>query len=228
MRSTRSGRAKATAVAVAVAAAVGLGACGSTTTRTTTGACPACAAAIAQVKADTLASVAQRIYHQEVYGAPNGAAYAKIAPLPGLARGIETGDYALARRTIRNQPVRHAVRVRVEDAAGNALVDVGLGFVIAGVPHRLVAPDGRILGRITVSIQDVIGFVRLAHRLTGAGVLVRGTLDHHVESSLPAAVGLTPPTSGGVVIAGRHYTVSSFTGPGFAGEQLTAWILAPG
>ncbi len=226
MRSSLPGRA-ATA-AVALAGVVGLAACGSRATPTTTAACPTCAAAIAQVKADTLASVARRIYRQEVYGAPNGAAYAKIAPLPGLTQGLETGDYALARRTIRTQPVRHAVRVRVEDLTGKALVDVGLKFVIAGVAHPLVAPDGRMLGRITVSIQDVIGFVRLAHRLTGAGVVVRGTRGHHLETSLPAAVGLTLPTSGPVVIAGRHYTVSSFAGPGFAGEQLTAWILVPG
>jgi hypothetical protein len=225
MRPSRLGR--AAAAAAAVSAAIGLTGCGSATTRTTTAACPTCAQAIGQVKADTLASVAERIYRQEVYGAPNGAAFAKIAPLPGLSRGLETGDYALARRAIRDQPVRHAVRVRVEDAAGKALVDVGLKFVIAGAAHPLIAPDGRALGRITVSIQDVIGFVRLAHRLTGAGVVVRGSLDHHVETSLPAAVGVALPASGPVVVAGRRYTVSSFTGPGFAGERLTAWILAP-
>ncbi len=230
MRSSLRGRAAAAAAALAVAMAMaGVAGCGSRTPHTSTAAaCPTCAAAISQVKADTLAGVAERIYRQEVYGTPNGAAYAKIAPLPGLTRGLETGDYTLARRAIRNQPVRHAVRVRVEDAAGKALVDVGLKFVIGGAAHSLIAPDGRRLGRITVSIQDVIGFVRLAHRLTGAGVVVRGTRDHHVETSLAAALAVTLPTSGPVVIAGRRYTVSSFVGPGFAGEQLTASILAPG
>ena len=147
--------------------------------------------------------MAQRIYRQEVYGAPNGAAYARIAPLPGLTRGLETHDYALARRTILDQPVRHAVRVRVLSRDGKVLVDVGLGFVIAGTPHPLIAPDGRNLGQITVSIQDVIGFVKLVHRLTGTAVVVRGSLDGHVETSLPAAASATLPAAGPARIGGR-------------------------
>jgi hypothetical protein len=212
-----------------VAGLVGIAACGGAAKKAgpTGGTCPTCAATIAQVKADTLASVAQRIYRQEVYGTPNGAAYARIAPLAGLTRGLETRDYALAQRTILDQPVRHAVRVRVLSRAGRVLVDVGLGFVIAGTPHALIAPDGRNLGRITVSIQDVIGFVKLVHRLTGTGVLVRGSLDGHVETSLPPAAAVTLPPSGPARIAGRTYTVSSFRGAGFAGERLHVWILAP-
>jgi hypothetical protein len=228
VRSSPAGRLAAT-VALALTGLVGVAACGSGSTPARPAAdCPTCAATIAQVKADTLASVAQRIYRQEVYGSPNGAAYARIAPLAGLSRGLETHDYALARRTILDQPVRHAVRVRVLSRAGKKLVDVGLGFVIAGAPHPLIAPDGRDLGRITVSIQDVIGFVKLVHRLTGTGVVVRGSLDQHVETSLPAALPVSLPKSGPTQIAGRTYTVSSFAGAGFAGERLRVWILAPG
>jgi hypothetical protein len=190
------------------------------------GGCPTCAAAIAQVRADTLAGVAERIYRQEVSGPPNGAAYAEIARLPGLTRGLETGDYALARRALLDQPVRHAVRARVL-RGGRVLVDVGLPFVIAGTPRPELAPGGRRLGRIEVSIQDVIGFVRLVERLTGARAVVLGSLDHHVATSLPAALAVTLPTKGPVRVGQRRYTVSFLRRPGFGGEQLSVWILAP-
>jgi hypothetical protein len=190
------------------------------------GGCPTCAATLAQVRADTVAGVAARIYRQEVSGPPNGAAYVAIAGLPGLTRGLQTGDFALARRALEHQPVRHAVRARVV-RGGRVLVDVGLPFVIAGTPRPELAPDGRLLGRIEVSIQDVIGFVRLVERLTGAQVVVRGTRDHHVATSLPAALSVTLPTKGPVRVGRRRFTVSFLRGLGFGGEPLSVWVLAP-
>ena len=178
------------------------------------------------MRADTFASVADRIYRQEVTGTPNGAAFAAIAPLPGLTRGLETGDYALARRALENQPVRHAVRARVV-RGGRVLVDVGLSFVIAGKPRPLIAPDGRRLGRIEISIQDVIGFVRLVERLTGTQLVVRGSRAGHVETSLPAALAVALPASGRVRVGRRVFTASFMRRPGFGGEALNIWVLSP-
>ncbi|GAC1491798.1 MAG: hypothetical protein NVS1B9_13320 [Solirubrobacteraceae bacterium] len=126
-------------------------------------------------------------------------------------------------RALRHQPVRHAVRVRITDSRG-ALADVGLPFVVAGELRPLTGP--RAPARIEVSIQDVIGFVRLLHRLTGAETLVRGSFGHLV-TLLQAAKGVQLPASGPIVIAGRSSRVSAFARPGFAGEQLTVWVLAP-
>ncbi len=200
-------------------------ACGSTTHRAP--GCPKCAATIAQTRADTFASVATRIYQQEVVGPANGAAVAQIAPLPGLVDGLAARNYAEASRALTDQPVRHAVRARVV-RGGRVLVDVGLGFVIAGNPHPLSGPGGRRLGEIEVSIQDVIGYIRLIRRLTGTQVVVRGSLDHHLVSSLPPALAVRLPATGPVVVNRRPYTVSSFARPGFGGEQLTVWVLTPG
>jgi hypothetical protein len=168
-----------------------------------------------------------RIYHQEAAGPANASAFARIARLPGLLRGLATGDAALARRALHRQPVRHAVRARVVRGGRRVLVDVGLPFVIGGQPRPLVAPDGTDLGEMEVSVQDVIGFVKLVNRLTGVAVVVRGTVGHHAKSSLRAALRAALPASGPVVVAGRRYTVSSFRRPGFGGEELQAWILAP-
>ncbi|MGI8803089.1 MAG: hypothetical protein ACR2KV_13110 [Solirubrobacteraceae bacterium] len=210
---------------LAVACVVVVGGCGSGARRGPAAA--VAASVVAQTRADTYAAVARRIYGEEVYGSPNSDAFHKIAPLAGLVDGLRSGDYAVARRALLHQPVRHAVRVRV--ARGRrTLVDVGLGFVVAGARRQLRAPDGRYLGRIEISIQDVIGFIKLVHRLTGAAIVVRGSFDHHVESSPPAAAAVTLPRSGPVVIGTRRYTVSAFGAAGFSGETLTSWILAPG
>jgi hypothetical protein len=73
-------------------------------------------------------------------------------------------------------------------------------------------------------MQDVIGFVKLVHRLTGVQVVVRGA-PGHVASSLPGATHAALPASGRATIAGRPYVVRSFRELGFGGEALRVWVL---
>jgi hypothetical protein len=73
-------------------------------------------------------------------------------------------------------------------------------------------------------MQDVIGYVKLVHRLTGAQVVVRGRAGH-VESSLSAARAVALPATGQVTLAGSAYVVRSFTETGYGGEPLSVWIL---
>ena len=73
-------------------------------------------------------------------------------------------------------------------------------------------------------MQDVVGYVKLVHRLTGAQIVVRGA-PGHVESSLPAAAQATLPAAGTATLAGGTYVVRSFPEKGFAGEALQVWIL---
>jgi hypothetical protein len=187
--------------------------------------CRTCAAQAAQIRVDTFAIVAKRTYAEEVYGTPNGAAFHVISRVPGLLDGLTSGDYAIARAAMHHQPIRHAVAVRVTDD-GRTLIDVGLRFVIGGRVHALHNQHGVYLGQIEVSIQDVIGFIRLIHRLTGCEVVVQGSTGQAM-SSLAAAAGMPLPASGPVVVAGREYTVSSFSERGFAGEPLLVSILDP-
>jgi hypothetical protein len=218
---TRSAPVAATRIVVLLAAgAAVLAGCGSGASSRARTPSPA---QIAQARADTLAGVAGRIYYQEVYGSPNSSAYHDISLMPGLVAGLETGNLPLARRTLNHVILRHVVHTRVTRGS-RTLVDVGLKFVIAGQPHRLLAPDGTYLGRIEVSIQDVIGYVKLVRRLTGADILVRGR-PGHAKASSSALRRATPPASGPFTLAGRAYVVSSFTRTGFAGEPLHAWIL---
>src|SRR2546428_752741 len=65
-------------------------------------------------------------------------------------------------------PGKHVVRLAVV-RRGRTLVDVGGAFVVAPARRELRAASGADLGRLEASMQDVIGYVKLVHRLTGAG-----------------------------------------------------------
>jgi hypothetical protein len=183
------------------------------------------AALVGQARADTLADVAKRIYFQEVFGSADGSAFRVMRSLPGLIRGLETGNLRLARRTLDQIPVRHAVHERIT-RGGRTVLDVGLKFVVAGQRHPLHAPSGRYLGRMEISVQDVIGYVRLFHRLTGGEIVVRGRRGH-AKSSLPSLRHAGLPARGPATVDGSSYFVSSFARTGFAGERLFVWILNP-
>jgi hypothetical protein len=203
---------------------VGLAGCGGVRAQAADS-CPTCAADLAQARADAFATVAQRVYAQEVSGPANGEAFHVISRIPGLIDGLSTKNYALARSAMHHQPIRHAVGVRVT-RSGRTLINVSLRFVVGGRVHPLHGRNGAYLGRIEISIQDVIGLIRLVHRLTGADVVVEGSTGQ-AKSSLAGALGMTLPDTGPVFIGGRAYTVSSFAERGYADEPLRIWILAP-
>ena len=172
------------------------------------------------VRADTLAGVARRIYHQEAGGAVGHAAVRRIARDRTLLAALGSGDPAALRAAALRQlfnPGKHVVRLGVV-RGGQTLTDVGGAFVVA--PATL-ALRGAVL---EASMQDVVGYVKLVHRLTGAQIVVRGDA-RHVESSLAAAAHTALPAAGSAAVAGRVYTVRSFREPGFAGEPLEVWIL---
>ena len=174
----------------------------------------------AVVRADTLAGVAQRIYRQETDGTVGHAAVKRIARDQALLAALGSGDRAALRAAALRQlfnPGKHVVRLSIV-RGGRTLTDVGGTFVVA--PAQL-ALRGALL---EASMQDVVGYVKLVHRLTGAQIVVRGA-PGHVESSLPAAAHAALPAAGTATLAGRTYVVRSFPEKGFAGEALHVWIL---
>ena len=180
------------------------------------------ATAAAGVRADTLVGVARRIYRQEADGAVGHAAVRRIARDPALRAAMRSDRPAALRAAALRQlfnPGKHVVRLSVM-RGGRTLTDVGGRFVVS--PAQLTA-QGDV---IEASMQDVIGFVKLVHRLTGADVVVRGA-PGHVESSLPGATDTALPAAGSATIAGRSYVVRSFREVGFSGEALQVWVLTP-
>jgi hypothetical protein len=174
----------------------------------------------AVVRADTLAGVAQRIYRQETDGAVGHTAVKRIARDRALVAALDAGNHAALRAAALRQlfnPGKHVVRLSIV-RGGRTLTDVGGAFVVAPATLGL---HGNVL---EASMQDVVGYVKLVHRLTGVQVVVRGA-PGHVESSLAAAARAPLPASGDATVAGRSYAVRSFREAGFGGESLEVWIL---
>jgi hypothetical protein len=148
--------------------------------------------------------------------------------LTALAGGDIAGAQAEADAQLTSALNHYAHVTRIGVTRGskvlvNATVNSDGVYVVA--PRtRVLRVHGRVLGTLLVSLQDVTGFVKLVHRLTGAEVLVRGG-SGHVRTSLPAAVGVRLPASGHVTIAGHRYLVRSFHETAWGGEPLTVWIL---
>jgi hypothetical protein len=179
-----------------------------------------------QVRADTLAGVAKRIYLQEVRGQVGHAAVKRISRDHALLAALSSGNRTALRAAALRQlfdPGKHVVRLSVV-RSGTTLANVGGAFVVAPARMVLRTSRGRDLGTLEASMQDVIGYVKLVHRLTGADIVVRGQ-DGHAESSLPASPAALP-ASGAVAVSGHPYVVRSFPETGFDGERLTVWILA--
>ncbi len=152
-------------------------------------------------------NVAQRIYSSERDGSSARASLRRISHDAAAMRGSRA---ELLRQLY--LPAFHVVRLRV--ARGSRVTNVGGKFVV----------DGPSADGLTISIQDVIGYVKLVSKLTGQGVLVRGRAGHVVASD-PAFAKASLPSSGAVSVDGHEYQVSSFTEPGFAGEKLRIWLL---
>jgi hypothetical protein len=181
------------------------------------------ATAAAGVRADTLAGVARRIYRQEADGGVGHAAVKRLARDHALLAAMRGHQPAALRAAALRQlfnPGKHVVRLSVVRGA-RTLTDVGGRFVVAPA-HLKVQGDV-----IEASMQDVIGYVNLVHRLTGVQLIVRGA-PGHVESSLAAAARAPLPASGDATIAGQDYVVRSFRERGFGGESLEVWLLIRG
>ncbi|MCW3064335.1 MAG: hypothetical protein JWN32_1507, partial [Solirubrobacterales bacterium] len=151
-----------------------------------------------------------------------------VARNAALMAALQTGRLGVARSIATSLLYRanHISHIEIVQA-GRSIVSVGKGFVVGAKPIALRGRGGASFGMLHVSIQDVIGFVRLLHRRTGADVIVRGQ-GGRIESSLPPANGLSLPARGAVSVSGRRYHTSSFSTTGLLGEQLSVWVLSRG
>jgi hypothetical protein len=208
---------------LSLVASAALAVCGCTSS---TGSAPS--ADVAAVRADTLVGVARRIYTQEVSGSVGRSQVRRILRDRVLDRAIADGNRKALRAEALRQlflPGKHVVRIRVMKGAA-VLTDVGGRFVVGDEVGALRAPDGREIGRVEISMQDVLGYRRLVNRLLGAQIVVRGR-PGHVETSLPAAASAVLPSSGTVSLDGQSYVVREFHERGFGEEPLSVWLLVP-
>jgi hypothetical protein len=163
-------------------------------------------------------------YSQERVGLAPHVAFRRIEHDGALVRALRAGDLRTAQARADQLLIGHVVRIRIRSGS-RVLVDANpTSFAVGGTVHSL-RMRGRTLGQMEVSIQDVIGFLKLVHLYDGGDAVVRGSRGQ-VRSSL-AGVPRRLPSSGCVSIGGRRYAVDAFAERGFASERLTVWVLAP-
>jgi hypothetical protein len=171
----------------------------------------------------------QQRYRIEVGGSVARRTLARLAHEPGLLAAVRSQSTSRLRAYVagRFRPVWyhwHVSRLRI--TRGNTtLVETGVPFVVDGPTATLRAANGKPLARLQISIQDLIGYVRLDKRVNHLDTVVRGRGAADVRTSLPAALRVKLPSSGNVTIAGRRYHVGSFSETGWRGEPLRIWIL---
>lgn len=149
------------------------------------------------------ASVAHGLYRAERHGRHARDVLRIVATDRGVLHAVATDDSAALRARIVHffrDPRLHVVCIRATTSSGRVVNDVGGPYVLAPTSRRLTL-HGRTIGRVTLSIQDDAGYLKLIQRFTGAKVRLESSLGP-VPGSAPAG----PPTA--------RFTVKAFpSGP---------------
>jgi hypothetical protein len=139
------------------------------------GAPVACGASAAQTVDATLGAIATRLYNVEADGAATHRVLRRVATDPGFVAAVAHDDPVALRAAIvrffRTHSL-HVVRIRATTADGRLIGDVGGPFVLAPATTAVTA-HGRVIGHVTLSVQDDTGYVKLIQRFTGAAVVMR-------------------------------------------------------
>src|SRR6202035_6182718 len=126
----------------------------------------------------------------------------QIAGDMNLVGALSAGELHRALLAANRQLVRHVVRIRVLRGS-RVLVDANpSSFDVRGSGIELRSPSGTSLGRLRITVQDVIGFIKLTDKLTPADVVVRSG-GGQMRTSLPAAARSSLPAAGCTRIRSR-------------------------
>lgn len=176
-----------------------------------------------QMQANRGLATARARYHREDRGAAAKVQLMRIASDAQVLSALSAGSYQSAQRRLDQLLIGHVVRIRVV-RNGRVVADANPRSFAVGGARAELRYRGRDLGAIEVTIQDVVGFIKLVHKYGHVNVVVRGAFGEARSSLSTVPAGL--PRGGCVTTAGRAFAVRSFAALGFAGERLTVWVLA--
>lgn len=172
----------------------------------------------------TLSRVASLIYAGE--GGPHALIQVhRVQHDSALLTAVAARDSAATRKAVDGLVFDHThiVRLRVS-AGGQLLSDVGGPYVLAPVSGALRL-HGKLIGSLTLSIQDDEGYLRLAKRLVGLDVLMRMG-PALVKNSLGPDPGAVPP-SGLYTYRGHTFRVFTLNARAFPSGPLRISVLIP-
>jgi hypothetical protein len=187
-----------------------------------------CAGTTAQTRVATLGAVGERIYAEEEHSPYVLETLRRIEADPALQRAVAARDIAATRAAIIGLFAAHihVVRVRVNVAepsgAQRFFYDLGGPYVLAPVRGTL-RRAGKLVGHISFAIQDDAGYMKLAHRFTGAEVLMRSGSRQIMGTLTPGPADV--PEHGAVSYRGQTYQAYSFSGVAFPSGPLRISLL---
>ena len=182
-----------------------------------------CGSTSEETTVNTLSKVARLIYDGEA-GGRTLPQVRRVQSNTALLAAVAQRDPAATKIAVEKLLNQHIVRLRVFDAAGHVLSDVGGPYVLApvGAPLRL---GGRTIGSFVLSIQDDEGYLRLTRRLAGLHVLMyMGS--QLVKNSLGPEPG-SVPDSGSYQYRGSNFRVYTLHVSAFPSGPLTIHVLIP-
>ena len=186
----------------------------------------ACGAATAGVLGGVDASVTTNIYSNELGGKEVSDDLALITGSRRLVAAVAGHDLKAVHRAasaLVYHPVWHIVALRVLDAAGHVLADVGGKFVIAPVSGVLRSASGAQVGSFVMSVQDDAGVTKLEDHSVGdpIGIYYKGPL----VASLGAHFPRRAPTATSLRIGGLSYRTVWLTYRAYPSGSLRALLL---
>jgi len=184
-----------------------------------------CGAAAAEVLARTAGAVATRIYAGELSGSETQSDRNQVEHFAPLLAAVASGERAAVNAAVNSLVFSHTHVVRLRITRGGAvLADVGGPYILAPVGGSLRF-RGRPVGRYLLSVQDDLGYVKLATRFIGAPIVLRtGSHTVPVEGVLapgPASI----PDHGPLSYRNTAYEAFSFNASAFPSGPLRISLL---
>lgn len=186
-----------------------------------------CGAQSGETAARTAGFAAMQIYANELAGREVFNDKHQVESFGPLLSALARDDRAAIKRAVTSLVYSHThvVRLRVS-RGGQVLADVGGPYILAPV-HGVLRRNGTTLAHYVLSVQDDLGFVKLADRFIGVPIVLRvagHTLAIHGALS-PAPSSL--PADGAVSYRGVDYHTFSFVTQAFPSGALHITLLVP-
>jgi hypothetical protein len=171
----------------------------------------ACAATASATRLAVVRQVGVRLLAAERTGRQARRVLRHVTRDKGLRAAVAARDpVALRAAIVRFFRTRslHVVRIRATTPAGALIGDVGGPFVLSPVSGPVRDAAGRLLGHVTLSVQDDTGYIKLMRRFTGAAVTLHAGPARVPGSAPPPRAPVRTTTLAGTVFPRGRLTIT--------------------